>query len=410
MENDAMLKLHNTASQQLETFKPVNPQKVSVFTCGPSIYRRAHIGNFRTFLYEDVVVRYLEYLGYTVERGMNITDLEDKALLEAKKQGRPLHEITKENIGQFVEEMALLRIKHPDHLANASDHVDDAAALIQTLIDKGFAYWHDGNVYYDALKFADFGKIANLDLSDWPEETRRFHLDNYPPNRWNKGDFILWYGEKKAAGIDWETSLGRGRPAWNVQDASIIVGTMDEPLSIYCGGVDNLVRHHDYSVAIIEAARDYEMARYWLHGGHLLSNGHKMAKSLGNEYYTSTLLDMGYSAEEIRFVVINYPYRQELDFSLELMAQSSERLRAFRAQASALREAAKNAAAQSPAPKASLLTAFETHMNEDLNVQAAFAALEQELAGMHPAALSASEAAGAVAALEKIDTVLQVIF
>ncbi len=337
-----MLKIYNTVSQQLETFEPVNPQKVSIFTCGPSIYRRAHIGNFRTFLYEDVVVRYLEYLGYKVERGMNITDLEDKALLEAEKQARPLHEITEENIGQFIGEMALLRIKHPDHLAKASDHVEDAVKLIQTLIDKGFAYWHDGNVYYKALKFATFGKIAHLDLSDWPKEQRRFHMDNYTPNRWNKGDFILWYGEKKAAGIDWETSIGRGRPAWNIQDASIIVGTMDEPLSIYCGGVDNLIRHHDYNVAVIEAARDFEMARYWMHGGHLLSNGHKMAKSLGNEYYTSTLLDMGYSAEEIRFAVINHPYRQPLDFSPELMAQSSQRLRAFRAKASALRAAAQD--------------------------------------------------------------------
>ena len=405
-----MLKIYNTVSQQLEVFEPVNPQKVSIFTCGPSIYRRAHIGNFRTFLYEDVVVRYLEYLGYTVERGMNITDLEDKALLEAEKQDRPLQEITEENISQFIGEMALLRIKHPDHLAKASDHVEDAVRLIQTLIDKEFAYWHDGNVYYRALHFPTFGKIAHLDLNDWPKENRRFHMDNYTPNRWNKGDFILWYGEKKAAGIDWETSIGRGRPAWNIQDSSIIVGTMDEPLSIYCGGVDNLIRHHDYNVAVIEAAREYEMARYWMHGGHLLSNGHKMAKSLGNEYYTSTLLDMGYSAEEIRFVVINHPYRQPLDFSPELMAQSAKRLRDFRAKAAALRAAAKRAAHQEPSLGERLTSAFETHMNEDLNVQAAFTALEHELAGIDLTSLKAAEAAGAAAALQKMDSVLQVIF
>ena len=405
-----MLKIYNTVSQQLEVFEPVNPQKVSIFTCGPSIYRRAHIGNFRTFLYEDVVVRYLEYLGYTVERGMNITDLEDKALLEAEKQDRPLQEITEENISQFIGEMSLLRIKHPDHLAKASDHVEDAVRLIQTLIDKGFAYWHDGNVYYRALKFPAFGKIAHLDLSDWPKENRRFHMDNYTPNRWNKGDFILWYGEKKAAGIDWETSIGRGRPAWNIQDASIIVGTMDEPLSIYCGGVDNLIRHHDYNVAVIEAAREYQMARYWMHGGHLLSNGHKMAKSLGNEYYTSTLLDMGYSAEEIRFVVINHPYRQPLDFSPELMAQSAKRLRAFRAKAAALRTAAKRADHQESSLGQQLTANFETHMNEDLNVQAAFTALDRELASIDLSGLKAAEAAGAADALEKIDSVLQVIF
>jgi cysteinyl-tRNA synthetase len=403
-----MLKLYNTASNQVEVFDPVSPDKVSIFTCGPSIYRRAHIGNFRTFLYEDVVVRYLEYLGYTVERGMNITDLEDKALLEAQKQGRPLNEITEENIKQFVNEMARLRIKIPDHLARASDHVEDAVDLIETLIAKGYAYWYRDNVYYDARKFSEFGKIAHLDLNDWPEKKRRFHLDNYPPNWWNKGDFILWYGEKKALGHDWDTRIGRGRPAWNVQDASIIVGTMDEPLSIYCGGVDNLIRHHDYNVAVIEAARDYEMARYWMHGGHLLSNGHKMAKSLGNEYYTSTLLDMGYSAEEIRFVIINHPYREALNFSKEHMAANAERLRAFRAKAVTLREAVPSNPGQSPDKR--LTAAFETHMDDDLDVQNAFTAVEQLLAGIDPAALSASATADIVIALEKIDSVLQVIF
>lgn len=405
-----MLKLFNTASSQMETFTPVDSNKVRIFTCGPSIYRRAHIGNFRTFLYEDVTVRYLEYLGYTVQRGMNITDLEDKALLEAEKQRRPLHEITEENISQFVEEMALLRIKHPDHLARASDHVEHAVQLIETLLKKGFAYWHDGNVYYDALKFASFGKIAHLDLSDWPKETRRFHLDNYPPNWWNKGDFILWYGEKKAAGTDWETPIGRGRPAWNVQDASIIVGCMDESLSIYCGGVDNLVRHHDYNVAIIEAAQEYEMARYWMHGGHLLSNGKKMAKSLGNVYYTSTLLELGYSAEEIRFVLIDHPYRQQLDFSKERMANSASRLRAFRQKAAALRRAAPGTASSASKLSERLETAFRQRMDNDLDVQGAFTALESELDEVDLAALAPSEAAAALAALEKIDSVLQVIF
>ena len=174
--------------------------------------------------------------------------------------------------------------------------------------------------------------------------------------------------------------------------------------------MDNLIRHHDYNVAVIEAARDFEMARYWMHGGHLLSKGHKMAKSLGNEYYTSTLMDMGYSAEEIRFGVINYPYRQSLDFSPELMAQSSQRLRVFRAKAAALRAAAKGTGNPDTGLGSRLTAAFETHMNEDLNVQGAFTAMEQELAGIDPAVLSATEAADAIAALEKIDGVLQVIF
>lgn len=410
-----MLKLFNTASNQLEPFKPVNPQVVTMFTCGPSIYRRAHIGNFRTFLYEDVVVRYLEYLGYAVERGMNITDLEDKALEEAEKQQRPLREITEENIAEFEQEMALLRIQRPEHLARASDHVDDAVRLIEKLLEKGYAYWHDGNVYYEALKFSDFGKIAHLDLSDWPEKPRRFHLDNYPPNWWNKGDFILWYGEKKVDKIYWDTPIGRGRPAWNIQDASIIVGCMDEPLSIYGGGVDNLVRHHDYNVAIIEAAQEHEMARYWLHGGHLYSNGHKMAKSLGNEYYTSTLLDLGYTAPEIRFVLIDHPYRERLDFSEEYMARSAARLRTFREGAAILAGRASAAPSSSSSSGSTGLASrleniFREHMDHNLDVRSAFTALQIELDSVDLEELALPEAAAALAALQKIDTVLQVIF
>ena len=405
-----MLKLFNTATNQLEVFEPADPQVVNIFTCGPSIYRRAHLGNFRTFLYEDVVVRYLEYLGYTIQRGMNITDLEDKALEEAEKQQRPLSEITEENIAQFVEEMALLRIKHPEHLARASDHVDNAVELVETLLDEGFAYWHDGNVYYDALKFSAFGKVARIDLSDWPKEKRRFHLDNYPPNWWNKGDFILWYGEKKTANVYWDTRIGRGRPAWNLQDASIIVGTMDVPLSIYGGGIDNLVRHHDYSVAIIEAARDWEMARYWLHGGHLFSNGHKMAKSLGNEYYTSTMLELGYTAEETRFVLIDHPYRQRLDFSEAHMAASASRLRTFRSKAAALAAASGTASGTTTDLAVSLENTFRQHMDNDLNVQSAFSALERGLSKIDPAALSPAESASVLQALQRIDSVLQVIF
>ena len=405
-----MLKLFNTATNQLEIFEPADPQVVNIFTCGPSIYRRAHLGNFRTFLYEDVVVRYLEYLGYTTRRGMNITDLEDKALEEAEKQHRPLHEITEENISQFVEEMSLLRIKHPEHLARASDHIENAIELVEILLAKGFAYWYDGNVYYDVLKFPSFGKVARLDLSDWPKEKRRFHLDNYPPNWWNKGDFILWYGEKKAANVFWDTRIGRGRPAWNLQDASIIAGTMDVPLSIYGGGIDNLVRHHDYNVAIIEAAREWEMARYWLHGGHLFSNGHKMAKSLGNEYYTSTMQELGYTAEETRFVLIDHPYRQRLDFSEAHMADSTDRLRTFRRKAAALAAASGTPSITTAGLADNLENVFRQHMDNDLDVQSAFSALESLLAQIDASALPPDQAGSALKALQKIDSVLQVIF
>ena len=192
-----MLSLFNTLGKKMEVFEPVNARVVTIFTCGPSIYQRAHIGNFRTFLFEDILVRYLEYLGWRVERGMNITDIEDKAIKQALKSGVTVETLTRENMDGFLREMDLLRIKTPDYLPLASDHVEEAAAMIERLLELKIAYRHGGNVYFDPLKFPGFGKLYGLDMSRWPAGKRRFHRDTYPGTQWNLGDFILWHGYRE---------------------------------------------------------------------------------------------------------------------------------------------------------------------------------------------------------------------
>jgi len=179
-------------------------------------------------LFEDIVVRYLEYLGYTVKRGMNFTDIEDKALKEAKKRQKSVAHLTEENIRKFIEEIDFLRMKMPDYLPKASDAIDQAVEIISRLLDLKVAYWNRGNVYFEPLKFPGFGEIYGLDMTRWPSKKRRFHRDTYPGMRWNLGDFILWHGYKKADTIYWDTSIGKGRPSWNIQDPSMIFKHFNE--------------------------------------------------------------------------------------------------------------------------------------------------------------------------------------
>ncbi|UCD72289.1 MAG: class I tRNA ligase family protein, partial [Syntrophobacterales bacterium] len=188
-----MLKLFNSLGKRIEPFQPVDEKVVTIFTCGPSLYQRAHIGNFRTFLFEDVLVRYLEYSGYPVRRGMNFTDIEDKAIKEADEREITVKNLTEENIKDFMGEMNLLKMKIPDYLPKSSEAVDEAVEIIERLLDRKIAYRHRGNIYFDPTRFPGFGKIYGLDMTKWPAKKRRFHKDTYPGMQWNLGDFILWH-------------------------------------------------------------------------------------------------------------------------------------------------------------------------------------------------------------------------
>jgi cysteinyl-tRNA synthetase len=401
-----MLKLFNTFGKKREPFKPANRKVVNLFTCGPSVYQRSHIGNFRTFLFEDILVRYLEYKGHRVVRGMNVTDVEDKAIEEAEKKGMTLRRLTQQNIDHFLREMNLLRMKRPEYLPRASEAIDEAVEIIQRLLHRGVAYWHGGNVYFDPLKYPRFGELYGLDMRRWPKKKRRFHKDTYPGMRWNLGDFILWHGEGKAGTVRWDTRIGRGRPSWNIQDPSLIFKCCQETLSIYCGGIDNLYRHHDYSRAVLESIRPYPMARYWLHSEHLVVNGQKMSKSLGNIIYTDDLIKERYRPEEIRFFLIYGHYREKQNYSAAAFRSAAERWKEFSRAVKKL--GGKSSETIEPDREAGqrLKTLFEKNMDDDLDVRGAFDALSDELLKRDPKNIKPRVASGLVLALKEIDQVL----
>jgi cysteinyl-tRNA synthetase len=414
-----LLSLYNTLTRKAEPFKPLDGMGVKMYTCGPSTYQRPHIGNYRTFLFEDMLQRYLEYLGYRVTRLITLTDVEDKAIEEAKKERLSVEELTRRNEAVFFRDFELLRIKVPDYTVRASSVVDQTAQLIKMLVENGQAYWytHEGakNAYFDPLKFEGFGKLAHLDMSKWPRKKRRFHLDTYPGTPWNRGDFILWHGCKKGDSVCWETEIGRGRPAWNIQDAAMVTKHLGFAIDVACGGVDNLVRHHDYTLAVAEAVSGRTFARYWLHGAHLFVDGKKMSKSKGNVYYPDDLLAKGFREDHVRFFLIYGCYREKLNFTFQKLAETSRKLDSLKGMVQELQKAkAKGSSEEAKALAGSVVSGFERNMNDDLNVKAAFDELYRTVLRlrdlMKQGQLSAKEATTAMGGLRAVDGVLQVIF
>lgn len=403
-----MLKIYNTLTRRTEIFRPASNKQVSIFTCGPSVYQRSHIGNFRTFLFEDIVLRHLEFLGYIVIRCMNYTDLEDKALREASIRKTTIRKLTDANIKIFTKDMKLLKLKVPDCFPRASEHIKESAEIIGMLLKKKVAYWHNGNVYFDPLKYNGFGKLFGLDMSRWPKKRRRFHKDTYPGIQWNMGDFILWHGARKGDTVFWETDLGKGRPSWNIQDPGMIIPYFNETLSIYCGGIDNLYRHHDYNLAILESIRPYKMSKYWMHGLHLYVNNRKMSKSLGNIIYTDDLVKKGWSGQHIRFFLFYGHYRKKLNFSYEKMAGAAKNLDKFKSRVKLINKKASGCKKFDKADM--IISAFTEHMNNDLDIKSAFDSVNEIVSSIEPKDIKSAEAGAIIKALKKIDAVMQVIF
>lgn len=408
-------------TKTLENFEPLEKVKVRMFTCGPSIYQLPHIGNYRTFVFEDILQRYLEYLGYRVERVLGITDIEDKALAEAENQNVQLNELTDVNIATFLKELRSLKVKMPDYLPRASTTVNQVVSLIGVLLKKGYAYryTHKGrkNIYYNPLKFDGFGKLFGLDMTKWPKAKRRFHKDTYRGNRWNRGDFILWHGYKEGDKVYWDTKIGKGRPSWNIQDPAMIPLSFNYEVDIWCSGIDSTYRHHDYIIAVVEAIKGRPHVRYWLHSAHLFFEGEKMSKTKGNIEYPRDLLAAECIWDHIRFFFIYGHYRQKMNFTFKKYNQVCNKLKSFRELVN------KVGFIKGTNPKSSLEAKilvkkitedFEENMNNDLHVKAAFDSLYETVSKLvklkQKQHLSAKDSKEALEKLKAIDYVLQIIF
>ena len=414
-----MLTLFNSLTRKADPFKPNDGMQVKMYTCGPSTYQRPHIGNYRTFLFEDIFQRYLEYSGYNVTRLITLTNIEDKAIGYAVTAGVSVEELTNRNEAIFFKEFEKLHIKRPDFTIRASTIVDQATKLVEALMEKGVAYkyTYEGaeNVYYDLQKFSGFGKLAHLNMKKWPKKKRRFHLDTYPGMPWNRGDFVLWHGCKEGDKVCWDSNVGRGRPAWNIQDAAMVTKHLGFSIDVACGGIDNLVRHHDYTIAVAEAVSDKPLANYWLHGGHLYVDGKKMSKSKGNVLYIDDLTAKGYQNEHVRFFLIYGNYRKKRNFTWQTLSEASRKLDEFKSMVQNLQ----NAKSEKSNPKAKVLAqgipqSFGEHMNNDLSVKDAFDSIYSAVAQlnefMKKGELGEEDAKAALDDLREVDRVLQVIF
>ena len=413
------MKLYNTMNRQKDVFKPMEPGRVNIFTCGPSTYRRPHIGNYRTFLYEDVLVRYLIHAGYAVKRVINFTDVEDKTIVEAENKGRNVEEITAEVHKHFFRETELLGILLPDEIPRSSTSVDQAVEITKDLIQKGVAYWYKGSVFFDPLKYKGFGRLFGLDMSVWPKKPIRFKKDTYEGRRWNRGDFILWHGDVDQTDETayWMTEIGPGRPSWNIQDPAMILQQIGTQIDINCGGIDNIYRHHDYNIAVMESFSGKTFANYFLHGEHLIVDGVAMSKSRGNILYPDDLVDQGYEHKHLRFFLTYKHYRSKLNFTAKTFKDASAVLDNFRSRLDTILGGQSAQGKQSETIDtliASIPDTFAKYMDDDLRLGDAFDAvyallgrIEQALDGE---AISKTSADSLVARMKEVDEVFGVIF
>ena len=308
------IRFYNTLTRKKEIFKPINEGKVSLYTCGPTVYSRAHIGNFRTFIFEDVLKRVLQLVGYNVKHVMNITDVDDKTIKKAHEENKKLNKITSKYTAEFMEDLQALKILPADLFPAATDHIQNMIEMISILIENKNAYVaDDGSVFFSIDSINDYGKLANLDLKR-QKQTDRVAADEYTKD--NPRDFALWKAWKVEDGdVFWDSPWGIGRPGWHMECSVMSTKYLGNHFDIHCGGVDNIFPHHENEIAQSCAALGTEFVNIWMHSEHLNMADEKMSKSLGNIKTIPELLDDGHSAESLRYVLISSHYRSKLSFS-----------------------------------------------------------------------------------------------
>ena len=368
------LRFYNTMARTREALEPLEAGKVGLYTCGPTIYNFAHIGNFRAYVFEDLLRRYLEYRGYGVTQVMNLTDVEDKLIRSCRETGQPLEAITGRYAEAFFEDIDTLGIKRAGVYPAATQHIGEMVELIRRLRDNGHTYENNGSIYFRLSSFPGYGKLSGMDLEQLETgASGRVDSDEYASE--DARDFALWKAWDEEDGeIFWETELGKGRPGWHIECSAMAMKYLGESFDIHCGGVDNIFPHHENEIAQSECATGKPFVKYWMHCAHLIVEGKKMSKSLGNFYTLRDLLEKGVEPLAIRWVLIATHYRQPNNFSfdaLEAANQSLRRIRDFRIRLGELR-------GEGPPLEdecAKCEAAFVEAMDDDLNISGSLAAV-----------------------------------
>ena len=400
----------NTLSGRTEEFQPLHDNEVRMYACGPTVYDYGHIGNFRTFVFVDLLRRYLKQ-HYRLHHVMNITDVDDKIIRNSAKAGVSINEYTKKYQQAFLEDADALNIERPE-IVRATEHIDEMAKFIQELVDKDFAYrTEDGSYYFRIAKFPEYGKLSKKDFAGI-ENGARVDVDEYEKD--NARDFALWKAPKPGEHF-WETAIGPGRPGWHIECSVMSMGALGETLDIHTGGEDLIFPHHENEIAQSEAATGKPFVRFWIHARFLLVEGEKMSKSLGNFYTLRDLVLMGHKPSSIRYLLSSVPYRKQLNFTFDGLTQAAnavERLRNFKRRLELeQREPGANETMRKLAEET--ISGIDAALADDMNTAQALAAVFDMVRDANNAAdkgeLKQNDVAPLLKALERFDAIFAVM-
>ncbi len=371
-----MLRFHNNLSGKVENFQPLETGKVKMYVCGPTVWNFAHIGNFRSFTFGDILRRYLKYKGYNVLHVMNLTDVDDRIINEAAKQNISINEMTAPFIVAFWEDIDSLNIERPEVAPRATEHIAEMISIIETLLANGKAYESDGSIYFRISAFPEYGKLSKISFEgNIVGGSERVDTDKYEKE--DARDFALWKLVSEEDSASWDAPFGRGRPGWHIECSAMAMKYLGETFDIHGGGIDLQFPHHENEIAQSEGATGKLFAKYWLHGEFLKVDSEKMSKSLGNDFTLRDIINRGFKPLAIRYLLFSVPYDKQLNFTFEGLKGATatiERLQDFKKR---LTEAnlknGENAELQEKAR--GFLNDFESAMDDNLNTSAALAAL-----------------------------------
>ncbi len=402
-----MLKLYNTLTRNVEVFNPIKKGEVKLYTCGPTVYEFAHIGNFRAYIAQDILRRYLKYKGYKVKQVQNLTDVDDKTIKNSRKEGISLDMYTARYKKAFFDDLKTLNIEPAEFYPEATKHISEMLALIKKLFAKKIAYiGEDGCVYYNIRNFAQYGKLSHLKMDEL-KAGARVKQDEYEKE--NAQDFALWKAWDETDGdVFWESEYGRGRPGWHIECSAMSTKYLGETFDIHAGGVDLIFPHHENEIAQSEGANGKPLANYWFHNEHLLVNGKKMSKSLGNFYTLRDLLGQGRNPKAIRYLLMATHYRQQLNFTLESLDASDNSVKRLLDFMASLRsgKSGKETGSKVGELIKDAEQKFEEAMDDDLNISKALAAIFDFVKEINKLELGKKDSEKVIDAMMKFDKVL----
>ena len=408
-----MLKFQNTLTGQLEEFRPLREGEVTMYNCGPTVWDFAHIGNFRTSVFVDILRRYLIFKGYRVTHVTNITDVDDRIIQMAGQKGVSLDEYTAPYLEAFWQDFDALGCQRPEIAPRATQHIAEMEEIVRSLMQRGCAYESEDSYYFRITSFPDYGKLSKINFAgNIAGASERVDTDKY--DKEDARDFVLWKAQKSPDEPAWDTALGRGRPGWHIECSAMSMKYLGETFDIHCGGVDLIFPHHENEIAQSEGATGKPFVNYWLHGEHLKINGESMSKSKGNYYTFRDLTRQGFSPSAIRYALFSAPYRKQINFTLDGLRgheKTVASLQDFRARLEEARtEPGSNPAMRSAAARA--LEEFTNGLDDDLNTSVALAAIHNLSREVNTAldnhALRADDQRDILALIARFDSVFNI--